>query len=132
MTTIPDKPSGMVAHPFLKKHQAHITGVLSCFDRMIFKGYLPFCAPGAMGAFLWKRGVLLKDFKSFALAGSEAIKEHALRIAKKAGRPYLYLNRPNHKEEQVAAIASRDRITQGLICSFPDHPFMLKTGLGDR
>ncbi len=74
-------------HPFVKKHQAHITGVLSCFDRIIFKGYLPFCQPGAMEAFLWKKGVLLKDFKSFALSRSEAIKDHALKIAQKAGRP---------------------------------------------
>ena len=105
-----------MAHPFCKKHAAHITGVLSCFDRIIFKGYLPFCQPGAMEAFLWQKGVLLKDFKSFALSTSEAIKEHALSIAKKAGRPYVYLNRPGRKEEQVAAIAARDAITQGLIC----------------
>ena len=110
------KTSGIALHPFVKKHQAHITGVLSCFDRIIFKGYLPFCQPGAMEAFLWQQGVLLKDFKSFALSCSEAVKAHALMIAQKAGRPYVYLNRATRKEEQVAALAARDGITQGLIC----------------
>jgi len=108
--------SGSAEHPFCKKHATQITGVLSCFDRMIFKGYLPFCQPGAMEAFLWQKGVLLKDFKSFALSCSQAIKDHGLNLAQKAGRPYVYLNRATRKEEQVAAIAARDGISQGLIC----------------
>jgi len=101
---------------FVEKHQAHITGQLSCFDRMIFKGYLPFCQPGAMEAFLWKQSVLLKDFKSFAVRSSDAIKQHALAIARKAGRPYIYLNRAKRKEEEVAALIQRDHLTQGLVC----------------
>ena len=69
-----------------------------------------------MEAFLWQKEVLLKDFKSFALSCSETIKEHAMAVAKKAARPYVYLNRATRKEEQVEAIAARDGITQGLIC----------------
>jgi hypothetical protein len=103
-------------HPFVKKHQAHITGVLSCFDRVIFKGYLPFCHPGAMEAFLGQKGVLLKDFKAFAISSSQAIKVHAQAIAQKAGRPYVYLNHASRKEQEAAAIAARDEVTQGLIC----------------
>jgi len=106
----------MATLSFVKKHRAHITGQLSCFDRVIFKGYLPFCQPGAMEAFLWAKGVLLKDFKSFVVAKSEAVKQHALAIAQKAKRPYVYLNRANRKEEEVAAILQRDRITEGLVC----------------
>ena len=26
---------------FIRKHEARIHGVLSCFDRMLFRGYLP-------------------------------------------------------------------------------------------
>src|SRR2546425_1179752 len=103
-------------HPFCRKHSAHITGVLSCFDRIIFKGYLPFCRPEVLSAFLWQRGVLLKDFKPFVSSCSEAIKNHAMSIAKKAARPYLYLNRAKDKEAQVSAIVARDQITEGLIC----------------
>jgi hypothetical protein len=116
MNAAAEKMTGTSAHAFITKHQAHVQGVLSCFDRLIFKGYLPFCQPGAMEAFLWQKGVLLKDFKSFVIAKSEAVKEHALALAQKAGRPYIYLNRATRKEEEVAAIVSRDKVTQGLIC----------------
>jgi hypothetical protein len=116
MNNSPAKTGDTALHPFVKKHQARITGVLACFDRIIFKGYLPFCQPGAMEAFLWQQGVLLKDFKSFALSCSEAVKAHALTMAQTADRPYVYLNRATRKEEQVAALAARDGITQGLIC----------------
>jgi hypothetical protein len=114
MTTT--EPATSKDHPFCRKHAAHITGVLSCFDRIIFKGYLPFCRPEALAAFLWQKGVLLKDFKPYVLSCSEEIKAHAMRIASKAGRPYVYLNRADQKEAHVAAIAARDRVEQGLIC----------------
>ncbi len=52
--------------------------------------------------------MLLKDFKSFAVATSDAVKQHVLEIADKAGRPYIYLNRTARKEEEVAAIIKRD------------------------
>ncbi len=107
---------GAASLGFVQKHQARIIGQLSCFDRVIFKGYLPLCQPGAMEAFLCKKGVLLKDFKSFAVATSEAVKQHGLAIARQAGRPYIHLNRPHRKEEEVAAIIRRDHLTQGLIC----------------
>ena len=33
---------------FLEKHASKITGVLSCFDRMLFRGYLPIMSGAAM------------------------------------------------------------------------------------
>jgi hypothetical protein len=37
---------------FVQKHQADVTGVLSSFDRMLFKGYLPLRTPEAMEGWL--------------------------------------------------------------------------------
>jgi hypothetical protein len=31
--------------PLVRKYRDRITGLLNCFDRVIFKGYLPFCLP---------------------------------------------------------------------------------------
>jgi len=62
---------------FIAKHADQIIGVLSCFDRLIFKGYLPFSHPKGMEAFLAQRGILLKNFRTLALEQSAAIKEHA-------------------------------------------------------
>lgn len=33
---------------FLDKHAAKISGVISCFDRMLFRGYLPIMSGYAM------------------------------------------------------------------------------------
>ena len=60
-------------HPFIRKHQTHITGVLSCFDRVIFRGYLPLSYPQGMSGFLYRQQVLLKDFKDYAPAVAERI-----------------------------------------------------------
>jgi hypothetical protein len=36
---------------FIRKHYDHIHGVLSCFDRMLFRGYLPIMSGWAMAQF---------------------------------------------------------------------------------
>ena len=56
---------------FVQKHADKITGILGCFDRIIIKGYLPFCYPLAMEGFLHHRGILIKDSTTLALWGTE-------------------------------------------------------------
>ena len=101
---------------FLKKHEASITGTISVFDRLIFKGYLPMTYPDAAEKFFASRGILLKGFKDFTKTQTEALKVHAQQVAQKARRPYEYLNGYVRKEEYVRKIAQRDGITEGLIC----------------
>jgi len=108
---------------FVSVHQDAIVGTLSMFDRMIFKGYLNgFFPHGAFGRFLSRQGVLLKDFKSYAEGVTQTLKSHAQRIAEEAGRPFIYLPSAmtrasgQSKEELAQAIATRDGITEGLIC----------------
>lgn len=50
-------------HPFLRKHRDKIGGILSCFDRLIFRGYAPLSYPKGLAGFLYRQKVLLKDFK---------------------------------------------------------------------
>ena len=48
---------------FEANHQDLITGQLTCFDRMIFKGYLTgFFGEDRFQRFLGRQGILLKDF----------------------------------------------------------------------
>lgn len=101
---------------FITKHQAAITGTISCFDRILFKGYLPFNWPGAMERFLAGHHVLIKDFGRFVLNHSEQVKQHARQVAQEAGRPYIHLYRPVRKEEVAKSIRERDGITEGLVC----------------
>jgi hypothetical protein len=62
---------------FITKHRATITGAISCFDRMLFKGHLPLGWPGAMEGFLARQGLRIKDFGPFVNRHSERIKQHA-------------------------------------------------------
>jgi hypothetical protein len=101
---------------FLHKHRELITGVLSCPDRVIFKGYLGLSHPGAVERFLSRRGLLLKDFKQFAVEQSEAVKQHAIDLAERAGRPYEYLRSYKDKDKYVQKILAENPVEQGLVC----------------
>lgn len=110
---------------FLNKHQEVITGTISTFDRLIFKGHLTaFFPKGAFKRFLSKQGVLLKDFADYVETATKELKTHVQRFACDVGRPYIYLETASTaasgdpKEEKAKTIAAHDKITEGLICVF--------------
>ena len=108
---------------FLSIHQDSVLGTLTTFDRLIFKGYLmSFYPQGAFGRFLSKQGILLKDFKAYVEGKSQSIKECAMAIADKAGRPYQYLTgamtakKGQSKEDLVKEMIVKDQLSDGLVC----------------
>lgn len=119
---------------FIIKHQDKITGMISCFDRIIIKGYLPIGHTEGMQRFMNQHGLLLKDFKHLASTCSETIKAYGQNVADKAKRPFQYLYSSVRKEQLAREIAERDGITQGLVCVFSIveacQSFKLKWGEG--
>lgn len=104
---------------FLEKHAAKISGVISCFDRMLFRGYLPIMSGYSMAQFLCQEKILYKDLKSFLLSNAAVLKDHAIDMARQAERPYNYLASSGvRKEERARAIAKQDGIEEGLVCIF--------------
>ena len=103
---------------FIQHYADRITGVLSGFDRMRFRGTLRLLAHcQGMKKFLDHTGVLLKHFASYAEGVTNQIREATKRVAKDAGRPLEHLNSPNiSKVERARHIAQRDGIQEGLIC----------------
>lgn len=103
---------------FFVRHQGRIAGSISGFDRMIFRGTLLWMTqPSGMGKFLSSQGVLLKDFGNYAESLSEQIKQHALQLAEKTGRPYQFVASGRESKEKLArSIAERDEVQEGLIC----------------
>eukprot|EP00913_Durusdinium_trenchii_P010890 g10219.t1 len=101
---------------FINQFNEKISGVISCFDRMLFKGYLPLGWSGAMERLLAQQGLLIKDFKQFVMKHSHCIKTHAEALAARHERPFLYLNGRIRKEELVRNLAEQDGITEGLVC----------------
>ena len=119
---------------FLNKYQDQITGCMSVFDRIIFKGNLPISYPKAAEGFLFNQGVLIKDFRHFTGEHTDILKQHAQKMAADAGRPYEYHRFKTRKDDYALKMAQRDGITDGLICVIArneeNHSFGLRYGKG--
>ena len=112
---------------FLKKHADKISGVLSCFDRVILRGHLPIAGLGYLLGWMTHRKISLnvarsepgwRKFKDIAPYFQRRLKAHAQALAQKAGRPYRHLPQPDQMEQQARELAERDNIQAGLICVF--------------
>ena len=103
---------------FLQKHAASVTGILSGFDRLVFRGSLrEISYVEGMRRYLSQAGVLLKAFGAHAEAVTERIKAASGKVAEAAGREVRYLASAKTSKEGVArGIAARDGITEGLVC----------------
>src|SRR5208283_5044830 len=102
---------------FIQRFGQRISGVLHGFDRLRFRGTRRFLAsvPGMLG-YLWRRQILLKDFKAFASNLTAQVRQAAEEVAVRQGRPLLYLaNAQMDKEAWAREVAVRDRIRDGLI-----------------
>lgn len=103
---------------FLQRHAERITGVLSGFDRVLFRGTLRSLSYlEGMDKFLGSQGVLYKEFGAFAERLSGQVKAQAEAIAQQHGRPLRYLESAQESKEAIArAIMEKDGIREGLVC----------------
>lgn len=100
------------------KNADHVIGVLTGWDRLVFRGTLRMLAfAGGMAAYLSRIGVLLKDFGDHAQAMTDRLIQASLKRAEAAARPVTYLQSPSiRKDDYARQIARQDGITEGLIC----------------
>jgi hypothetical protein len=105
-------------NPFIQKHAALITGILSGFDRLVFRGTIRGLAyVDGMRKYLSHSGILLKDFGDHAVATTARVKTAATACAAEFGRPNIYLESARTSKEDLARdIARRDHIKDGLVC----------------
>jgi hypothetical protein len=105
---------------FLERHKGRITGTLSGFDRVLFRGTLRSIAHvSGLQVFLYSQHVLFKDFGGYAESLSQRIIEQAKATASKLGRPYQYLQSSNESKEELAReLMEQQGIKEGLICVF--------------
>ena len=103
---------------FIAKHQDQISGVLSGFDRLVFRGTLRSIAYAqGMNQYLWSNNILLKEFGSHVERVSQRLKAASLAEAIAAGRPVRYLaSSADSKEDIARRIAVEDGITAGPVC----------------
>jgi hypothetical protein len=102
---------------FLQRHADKIIGTLSGFDRLRLRGTIRWLANlRGMGVFLGHAGVLLKDFRDYAVATTAAVRLRSRELAETAGRPLLYLPSSSPSKEDLARrIAAADGVAGGLI-----------------
>jgi hypothetical protein len=102
---------------FIRRFGNGILGVLHGFDRIRFRGTRRMLANvTGMLRYLWKRQVLLKDFKAFAGNITAQVRQAAEEVATSQGRPLEYLhNSAMDKEAWARALARKDGIQHGLI-----------------
>jgi hypothetical protein len=104
---------------FVAKFTNLIVAVLSCFDRVIFKGHLPIGYGSALEQFVdHVLKIRRKDFMAFAEEKSEILVEHAKRLAQQAGAEYRFLQGAHRKDKLVDDILRKRPISEGLICVF--------------
>lgn len=105
---------------FIQRHADQVSGVLSGFDRMRFRGTLRWLAyTNGMRGFLNHIGVLLKDFKTYVQSVTDQIRDATEQLAKAHGQRVRYLDSSRlSKEETAREIAQARGIREGLICIF--------------
>jgi hypothetical protein len=105
---------------FICKHGEVIHGALSCFDRMLFRGYLPIMSGAAMADFLQANGMHRWSLKTFLLAQAARLKKHAVQMAAATGPQRgpafapLVLERPYPDQQPVRRGGDHRRNHDGL------------------
>jgi hypothetical protein len=104
---------------FIGRFAASILCPLSCFDRVIFKGHLPFVYGGRLEDFVdYILGMRRKDFFAFAERQAQRLVEHAKARAHLARAPYQHLRGKHRKDKLAMDIARQRGVVAGLICVF--------------
>jgi hypothetical protein len=109
-----------VVDKFVAHYRPAITAILNGFDRLVFRGtLLPLVMERGMHTLLARIGVRLLDFKHYAFATSERVKDAALQEAVKQQRPVRYLQSAHTDKEALARRLLADHpVDRGLICAF--------------
>ena len=101
---------------FVERFRDSIVTTLGCFDRVIFKGYLPFGGDAHLNRFVdHALKMRRKDFLPFVEEQSDALVAHAKATAQSAGAPYQYLQGKHSKEQIVQDLIRARGLSEGLV-----------------
>jgi len=115
---------------FTNKYGDQINGVLSGFDRLVFRGSLRGLNYGywnsrlgaavavGMEQYLWHNQILFKDYLDQVKRVSRQVKRESEKVFEQQGRPVLYLRDSSaDKDEMARQIAEKDGVKNGLVCA---------------
>jgi hypothetical protein len=101
---------------FTQRFAESIVATLGCFDRVIFKGHLPFGSDGHLNRFV-DHGLKMrrKDFLPFVEQQSQLLVDHAKAMAQAQGAPYQHLTGSHRKDKLIQDIIRERRLNEGLV-----------------
>jgi hypothetical protein len=115
---------------FIEKYGEQIQGVLTGFDRLVFRGSLRRLNYGrydaelkamvaqGMEEYLWQNQILFKDYQDHVKRISERLKKAALEPFKKQNLPVIFLRDPSEDKGKVARqVAEEKGVRSGLVCA---------------
>ena len=115
---------------FIEKYREGITGVLTGFDRLVFRGSLRRLNYGwwdeSLGAvvakgmeqYLWQNQILFKDYQQHVKRWSERVKDASLKPFRQRELPVVFLRDPKaDKDELARTIAAKHGVNSGPVCA---------------
>jgi hypothetical protein len=101
---------------FTQQFASSIVNTLQCFDRVIFKGYLPFGSDQHLNGFVdGALKIRRMDFLPLLEERSQQLVDHAKQLASDAGAPYQLVQGKHRKEQLVDEVIRERKLSEGLI-----------------
>lgn len=115
-------PAAETSHVELltQRYADQIVGTLGCWDRVIITGTLTdVCHAGAVNRWLQRDNIRCFDLKVFAEPLRDAVRDHAILMARNAGLSIEHIERKNfRKEDRVAEVLQQRGQAPGLVHVF--------------
>ena len=105
---------------FLERHKDKLSGVLSCFDRIVIQGTLPgICYARGMTDYLYRNKIRIFDYPRFAQGLRDEIRENAERMAKEHGITIEFIRKTKktRKEKLIKEVLAKRGDHPGLVHS---------------
>ena len=115
---------------FTEKYREQIQGVVSGFDRLVFRGSLRGLNYGywdqnlktsvavGMEQYMWHNQILFKDYLDHVKGVSQQVKQESERAFQEQGKPVIYLRDSSANKDEIARqIAAEKGVENGLVCA---------------
>jgi hypothetical protein len=93
-----------MAQMLTERYRDRLSGVLSCYDRIVITGTLPgICYAQGMTSFLYAKGIRIFDYARFAEPLRDCIRARAEQLAAEQGARIEYIGKAHIRKEEVVA-----------------------------
>src|SRR5208283_1026590 len=97
----------------IERYSDKISGVLSCYDRIVITGTLPVLSNSrSMTSYLYSKNIRIFDYPKFAEPYRNQLRENAEKIAKDNGIEIEFIRNANTRKEDIINKKLKQRGTQ--------------------